>query len=78
VKDSVPVLHPGYRRAGRWNAADAPGATPGGWRAVLGSFVHVPLAQFVNAFAGLTIDHFEELEDGWEYPRTIAVRLRSR
>jgi SAM-dependent methyltransferase len=78
VKDGVPVLHPGYRRAGRWNAADAPGATPGGWRAVLGSFVHVPLAQFVNAFAGLTIDHFEELEDGWEYPRTMAVRLRSR
>lgn len=78
VKDGLPVLHPGYRRAGRWNSADAPGATQGGWRAVLGSFVHLPLAQFVNAFAGLTIDYFEELEDGWEYPRTIAVRLRSR
>jgi SAM-dependent methyltransferase len=78
VRDGPPRLHPGYRRAGRWNSADAPGATPGGWRAVLGSFVHLPLAQFVNAFAGFTIDYFEELEDGWDYPRTIAVRLRSR
>ena len=77
LESGLPRLHPGYRRAGRWSAADAPGTTPGGWRARLGSFVHLPLAQFVNAFAGFTIEQFEELEDGREYPSTIAFRLRS-
>lgn len=77
LQTGLPRLHPGYRRAGRWNAADAPGTTPGGWRARLGSFVHLPLAHFVNAFAGFTIEHMEELEDGWEYPKTVAVRLRT-
>jgi SAM-dependent methyltransferase len=66
-------LHPGYRRAGRWRSAEAPGTTPGGWREQLGSFVHLPLAQFLNAFAGMTIVEVEELDDGREYPSAIAV-----
>jgi SAM-dependent methyltransferase len=72
----LPILHPGYRRAGRWNAAGAPGTTPAGWRARLGSFVHLPLAAFVSAFAGFTIEACEELDDGFEYPKTIAVAVR--
>jgi SAM-dependent methyltransferase len=69
----LPLLHPGYRRAGRWSAADAPGTTPGGWRARLGSFVHLPLAEFLSAFAGLVLVAAEELDDGFEYPKTIAL-----
>jgi SAM-dependent methyltransferase len=76
VETGLPRLHPGYRRAGRWNSADAPGATPGGWRVRLGSFVHLPLAKFLNAFTGFTVDCLEELDDGWEYPKTIALRVR--
>jgi SAM-dependent methyltransferase len=72
----VPRLHPGYRRAGRCDAAAVPGATPGGWRSQLGSFVHVPLADFLAAFAGFTLERVEELDDGWEYPKTIAITLR--
>ena len=72
----LPRLHPGYRRAGRWNSADAPGATPGGWRERLGSFVHLPLGEFLSCFAGFTIEAVEELEDGWEYPKTIALAAR--
>jgi SAM-dependent methyltransferase len=71
-----PRLHPGYRRAGRWDAADAPGAMPGGWVVRLGSFVHLPLAEFLNALAGFTIEEVDELEDGWDYPKTIALRVR--
>jgi SAM-dependent methyltransferase len=73
--DGNPILHDGYRRAGRWDAADAPGTTPGGWRGRLGSFVHVPLGEFLSAFAGFTIETVEELEDGFEYPKTIALAL---
>jgi SAM-dependent methyltransferase len=73
LETGLPRLHPGYRRAGRWDAADAIGATPGGWRERLGSFVHLPLGTFLSAFAGLTLDRVEELEDGWEYPKTIAL-----
>jgi SAM-dependent methyltransferase len=72
----VPTLHPGYRRAGRWNAAEAPGAGAEGWRARLGSFVHVPLQDFLNAFSGFVLERFEELDDGWEYPKTVALALR--
>ena len=72
----LPRLHPGYRRAGRWEAEGAPGTTPEGWRARLGSFVHVPLGEFVSAFAGFTLLVFEELDDGFEYPKTVAVALR--
>ena len=66
LESGLPRLHPGYRRAGRWNAAAAPGATPGGWRGRLGSFVHLPLGAFLAAFAGLTLTAAEELDDGWE------------
>jgi SAM-dependent methyltransferase len=76
LETGVPRLHPGYRRAGRWNVNDAPGATPGGWRERLGSFVHLPLADFLNAFAGLVVVQVEELDDGWEYPKTIALALQ--
>jgi SAM-dependent methyltransferase len=71
----VPRLHPGYRRAGRWQAAEAPGTTPGGWRARLGSFVHLPLGDFLACFAGFTLRAVEELADGSEYPRTIGLGL---
>jgi SAM-dependent methyltransferase len=76
VETGVPRLHPGYRRAGSWQAADAPGTTPGGWRQRLGSFVHLPLADFLSCFAGFTLDAVEELDDGYEYPKTIALALR--
>ena len=69
----VPLLHPGYRRGGRWESADAPGTTPGGWRARLGSFVHLPLGEFLSCFAGLTLEAAVELTDGSEYPKTIAL-----
>ena len=72
----VPLLHPGYRRAGRWEATEAPGATPGGWRQRLGSFVHLPLADFLACFAGFTLELVAEPDDGWEYPKTIALAFR--
>jgi SAM-dependent methyltransferase len=71
--EGCPVLHPGYRRAGRWSAAAAPGTTPGGWRARVGSFVHLPLAQFLEAFSGLALVACEEPADDSEYPKTIAL-----
>ena len=76
LETGLPKLHPGYRRAGRWDAADAPGAGATGWRAYLGSFMHLPLGDFLSAFAGFTLVAVEELEDGWEYPKTIALSLR--
>jgi SAM-dependent methyltransferase len=69
----VPRLHPGYRRAGRWASGDAPGTTPDGWRQRLGSFIHLPLADFLSSFAGLTLETAEELPDGYDYPKTIAL-----
>lgn len=69
----VPRLHPGYRRAGRWSSAEAPGTTANGWRQRLGSFVHLPLADFLLCFSGLTLESAEELADGYEYPKTIAL-----
>lgn len=69
----VPVLHPGYRRAGRWDAAEAPGSTPGGWRARVGSYVHLPLGSFLNAFAGLTLVDADEGDEERDYPTMIAV-----
>jgi len=76
LETGVPRLHPGYRRAGRWEAAEAPGATPAGWRARVGSFVHLPLGPFLEAFRGLALVAAEELEDGSEYPKTIALAWR--
>src|SRR5215208_5316307 len=72
----LPKLHPGYRRAGRWTAENAPGAVENGWRARLGSFMDLPLGPFLSAFAGFELVAVEELEDGWEYPKTIALSLR--
>lgn len=69
----LPVLHPGYRRGGRWDAAAAPGSTPDGWRTRLGSYVHLPLAEFLTAFAGLTLVRAEEGDEDREYPTMIAL-----
>jgi SAM-dependent methyltransferase len=71
----LPRLHAGYRRAGRWDADAAPGTTAGGWRARLGSFVHLPLGEFLQAFTGFTLERVEELDDGWDYPKTIALAM---
>ena len=68
-----PRLHPGYRLAGRWNADEVPGSTPGGWRARLGSYVHLPVGPFLEAFRGFTLVAAVELDDGSEYPKTIAL-----
>jgi len=73
VASGVPRLHPGYRREGRWRVADAPGAAAGGWRERVGSFVHVPLGAFLTAFVGLTLVAADELDDGFDYPKTIAL-----
>jgi SAM-dependent methyltransferase len=69
----LPILHPGYRHSGRWEAGAAPGSTPGGWRVRLGSYVHLPLAQFLNAFAGLTLVYADEGDEEREYPTIIAL-----
>jgi hypothetical protein len=37
--------------------------------------VHLPLAAFLNAFAGFTLERVEELDDEWEYPKTIAIAV---
>jgi SAM-dependent methyltransferase len=71
----VPRLHPGYRQAGRWEASEAPGTTPGGWRTRVGSLVHLPLGEFLACFSGFTIETAEELADAFEYPRTIGLRV---
>ena len=76
VENGPPILHPGYRASGRRDAADAPGATPAGWRVRLGSFVHVPLGPLLTAFAGLTLADAEELDDGYDYPKTVALCWR--
>jgi hypothetical protein len=76
VATGIPVLHEGYRRTGRCDATGAPGAGAEGWRARLGSFVHLPLGPFLQAFAGFTLEHAEELDDGWDYPKTITLALR--
>ncbi|HEV2593164.1 MAG TPA: methyltransferase domain-containing protein [Gaiellaceae bacterium] len=68
-----PVLHPGYRRGGRWDAASAPGSTAGGWRMRLGSYVHVPLGEILEAFAGMRLVRAVEPDDGREYPSMIAL-----
>lgn len=73
TESGCPRLHPGYRRAGPWQSGDAPGTTPSGWRERLGSFVHLPLGDFLGSFAGLTLQTAEELDDGYEYPKTVAL-----
>lgn len=75
VDTGLPKLHAGYRRGGRWSA-NAPGVTPDGWRARLGEFTHLPLGEFLSAFAGFVLVSVEELSDGWAYPKTIALATR--
>jgi len=75
VETGLPSLYAGYRQGGRWDATTAPGATPGGWREQLGSFVHLPLGDFLAAFSGFELVTVEEPDDGWEYPKTIALAL---
>ena len=73
--EEVRELHSGYLDRGRYGI-DAPGVGPDGLRAKVGG-VHLPLGGFVQAFldAGLTLEHFEELENR-PYPFTIAMRWR--
>jgi SAM-dependent methyltransferase len=70
----VPVLHPGYRAARRYD--EAPGISSDGLRSKVGA-VHVPLAGFVQAFldAPLAVELFEEHGEG-DYPARIALRAR--
>ena len=73
--EGVPELHPGYLDEGRYGP-DAPGVSSGGLRAKVGA-VHLTLGTFVRSFldAGLTLEHFEELDDR-PYPFSIALRWR--
>jgi SAM-dependent methyltransferase len=70
--EGVPVLHPGYRRTGRYT--DAPGISPAGLRARVGA-THLPLGVFLQAFleAGFRLEQFEE-PGGREYPYMVALR----
>jgi SAM-dependent methyltransferase len=73
--EGIPEFHPGwYRRAGRYE--DAPGVTPQGLRARVGT-VHLPLAEFLQAFlaAGFTLERMEE-PGPRDYPHVIAIRCR--
>lgn len=74
--EGVPRLHPGYRKAGRYDDS-APGVgNPKGLRARVGA-VHLPLQDFFEAFtaAGLRIERFEELGER-DYPHVIGLRAR--
>jgi SAM-dependent methyltransferase len=70
--EGIPILHPGYRRTGRYEAGPAIG--PDGLRARVGA-THLPLGLFLHAFtaAGFQIDDFEELGSR-EYPYEMALR----
>lgn len=73
--EGVPELHPGYLEDGRYGL-EAPGVGPEGLRARVGA-VHLTLGRFLHSFldAGLTLEHFEELENR-PYPFAIALRWR--
>jgi len=70
--EGAPVLHPGYRRTGRYT--EAPGITPDGLRVKVGA-THLPLGIFLQSFfeAGFKLEHFEESEPR-EYPHMVALR----
>ena len=70
----APVLHPGYRKTGRYD--DGPFA-PTGLRAKVGA-VHLTLDDFMRAFlaAGFRLEHLEEPSGGREYPYMLALRWR--
>jgi SAM-dependent methyltransferase len=69
--EGVPLLHPGYRREGRYE--DGPGISPTGLRAHVGAG-HLTLGTFIQAFpaAGLRLEHFEEPGER-DYPVPIAL-----
>jgi SAM-dependent methyltransferase len=73
--EGVPALHPGYFAEGRYGS-ESPGVGAHGLRARVGG-VHRTLGTFVRSFlaAGLTLEHFEELESGI-YPFVVALRCR--
>lgn len=75
--EGVPRLHPGYRPARRYDES-APGVgNPDGVRTRVGG-VHLPLDDFLNAFAAapLRLEQFEELGEGRDYPYLVALRAR--
>ena len=39
----------------------------------MGSFVHLPLGDFLSCLAGFTLEAADEIADGFEYPKTIAL-----
>ncbi|HEU0195213.1 MAG TPA: methyltransferase domain-containing protein [Gaiellales bacterium] len=68
----VPLLHPGYRAAGRFTRG--PGISPDGlWARVSGN--HLPLASVIQPLldSGFALERFEEHGDE-DYPRRIALR----
>lgn len=74
--EGVPELHPGYRKAGRYDGS-APGVgNEEGLRVRVGA-VHLPLDGFLAAFleAELRIERFEELGSR-DYPHAVALRAR--
>lgn len=72
----VPELHPGYRPGRRYDAAEPGVFNPEGLRARVGA-THVPLGEFVDAFAaaGLRIERLEE-HGQEDYPYLVALRAR--
>jgi SAM-dependent methyltransferase len=73
--EGVPELHGGYLHEGRYGT-EAPGVASEGLRAKVGA-VHLTLGTFLRCFidAGLTLEHFEEIENR-PYPFMIALRWR--
>jgi hypothetical protein len=72
----VPELYPGYRPGRRYDASEPGVFNPEGLRARVGA-THVPLAEFLTAFAaaGLRIEHVEELGEE-DYPFLVALLAR--
>jgi SAM-dependent methyltransferase len=72
----IPELYPGYRPGRRYDDSEPGVFNPEGLRAKVGA-THVPLGEFVTAFAaaGLRIERFEELGED-DYPYLVAIRAR--
>jgi SAM-dependent methyltransferase len=72
----VPELYPGYRPGRRYDASEPGVFNPEGLRARVGA-THVPLAEFLTAFAaaGLRIEYVEELGEE-DYPFLVALLAR--
>lgn len=71
---AVPILHAGYRAAGRYTAG--PGIAPDGLWAKVGG-MHLPLGTLLKSIldARLIVERFEEPGQD-EYPRRVALRAR--